>query len=396
MIPRLKPYLDWRELLAAFSWPHQDDVGRFEQAFAAKMGQKYAIAFPYGRTGLMLLLEALGLKNKEIICPAYTCVVVPHAIVYSGNIPVFVDSQEDDFNMNLDFVPEAITDKTGAIIATSIFGYPVDLDKLDNIRRTYPHIYIIQDCAHSFAAEWKGRTVQKEGNASIFGMNISKLITSIFGGMVTTDDGELLEKLKALRDDRLKPASFAKSICRLLYLIAVYPTFWEPVYGLINRLERSGLLNFFVKYYDESVIDMPADYLEKMSPVEARVGQVQLEKYDAIVAHRRKMAALYHEHLQDISELLLPPLVEGATYSHYVPVVQGRDTVLQQALRKGIQLGWLIEYGIPEMKAYGGHLSTDFPNAAQYALTTINLPLCEGIKVAREVIRVISTIIKRG
>lgn len=393
MIPRLKPYLDWRELMAAFSPPRHDDVGCFEQAFARKMGQKYAVAFSYGRTGLMLLLEVLGLQNREIICPAYTCVVVPHAIVYSGNTPVFVDSQEEDFNMNLDLVPEAITKNTGAIIATSIFGYPVNLDKLDSIRREYPHIHIIQDCAHSFAAEWKGRPVQKEGIAAVYGLNISKLITSIFGGMVTTDDENLYETLKNLREIRLQPASFIKSIRRLLYLIIVYPTFWEPVYGLINRLERSGILNYFVKYYDEGMIDMPGDYLKTMSKVEARVGMVQLEKYDDIIAHRREIADFYHEHLQAVSGLQLPPMIEGATYSHYVPKVQNRDKMLQKGLRKGVQLGWLIEYSIPQMKAYGGRILADFPNAAKYALTTINLPMYGGVKVAREVTRVTPTII---
>ena len=78
MIPRLKPTIGLTELLAALRPPHKDDVERFEQSFAKLMGQKYAFAFPYGRTGLMFLLEALGLEGKEIICPAYTCVVVPH------------------------------------------------------------------------------------------------------------------------------------------------------------------------------------------------------------------------------------------------------------------------------------------------------------------------------
>ena len=83
MIPRLKPALGLSELFAAFRLPHKDDVEQFEQAFALLMGQRYALAFPYGRTGLMLLLESLGLKDKEIIYSAYTCVVVPNAIEYS-------------------------------------------------------------------------------------------------------------------------------------------------------------------------------------------------------------------------------------------------------------------------------------------------------------------------
>lgn len=376
MIPRLKPFLDWRELIAAFMLPRHDDVERFEKSFAAKMEQKYALAFPYGRTGLILLLEALGLKSTEVICPAYTCVVVPHAIVYSGNTPVFVDSQEEDFNMNLDLVLDAMTENTGAIIATSIFGYPVNLDKLYVIRQQYPHIPVIQDCAHSFGAKWKGRPVQKEGIAAIFGLNISKLITSIFGGMVTTDDQELFERLRTLRAKRLKPVSWTKSIRRLLYLIAIYPAFWEPVYGIINWLERSGVLNYFVNYYDEGRIDMPTDYLESLSSVEARVGRVQLEKYDTIIEHRRKLAAFYHEQLQDISALQLPPLIEGATYSHYVPRVKNRDKVLQNGLRSGIQFGWLIEYCIPEMEAYYREEKiSKYPIAKHMSINTINLPV---------------------
>ena len=128
MIPRLKPTLGWGELAALFTPAQTGEIERFEQSFAKLMGQNHAIAFPYGRTGLLLLLEAFNLKEQEVICPAYTCVVVPHAIVTSGNEPVFVDSQEEDFNMNLDLVPQAITEKTGAIVATSIFGYPVDLN----------------------------------------------------------------------------------------------------------------------------------------------------------------------------------------------------------------------------------------------------------------------------
>lgn len=298
MIPRLKPALGWKELTAAFSLPKQNDVERFEKAFAEKMGQKHAIAFPYGRTGIVMLLEALGLKGKEVICPAYTCVVVPHAIVTSGNEPVFVDSQEYDFNMDLGLVEEAITEKTGAIIATSIFGYPVNLDKLDMIKKEYPHIHIIQDCAHSFAAEWKGRPVQKEGVAAVFGLNISKLMTSIFGGMITTDDGELAERLVDLRNRKLKPASTNKSLRRFLYLLTVYPAFWGPVYGMVNWIERMGWLNYFVKYYDESEIDMPNDYLESMSKVEARVGIAQLSRYDKIIEERRSMAVYYHAHLE--------------------------------------------------------------------------------------------------
>lgn len=375
MIPRLKPDLGWKELAAALSFPGKDDVERFEHAFVQEMGQKHAVAFPYGRTGLVILLEALGLKGREIICPAYTCVVVPHAIVTSGNEPVFVDSQESDFNMDLNLVPEVITDKTGAIIATSIFGYPVDLDHLDEIRKRYPHVKIIQDCAHSFAAEWNGHPVQKVGDAAIFGLNISKIITSIFGGMVTTDDDGLADRLRQLRRECLKPASKMKSLRRLLYFLTVYPTFWEPLYGLVNRMERSGLLDRFSKYYDEALIDMPKDYLEMMTNVEARVGLAQVKKYKEIISRRRRQAAEWRVLLQDENNIILPPKVQGATYSHFVCLTEDRQTWIERWRKKGVQLGQLIEYCIPYMKAYSDGRIMEFPVSLKFSKTTINFPL---------------------
>lgn len=375
MIPRFKPDLDIRELIAAFSFSKKDDVKTFEEEFAKKMGQKYAIAFPYGRTGLMILLKAMGLKDKEIICPAYTCVVVPHAIVFSGNIPVFVDCKENEFNMDLDLAASYINEKTGAIIPTSLFGYPVDLDKLDYIRSRHPNIKVIQDCAHSFSAEWKGRPVHKEGDAAIFSLNISKLINSIFGGIVTTDNDELAQKIKELRSQILKPASLMKSFRRLLYLIAVYFAFWEPLYGFVNKLERMGMLDRFVKYYDENSIDMPEDFLEMMCNVEARVGLVQIKKYDQIVAKHRERAARWYEYLKNEKNIVLPPKVEGATYSHFVCLVDNRKEWLDKWRKKGVQLGQLIEYCIPYMKAYQKYKNGEYPVALRYSKTTINFPL---------------------
>jgi len=391
MISRLKPTIGARELVAAFHPPCRDDVERFERSFAELMGQKYALAFPYGRTGLILLLEALGLNDKEIICPAYTCVVVPHAITYSRNVPIFVDCDQGGFNMDLDLAEKAITERTGAIIATSLFGYPVNLDQLDEIRKKHPHIFIIQDCAHSFAAKWNGRPVQKEGIAALFGLNISKTLTSVFGGMITTDSDDIYQKLKTIRDQKLKKLGWGKSFRRLLYLLAVYPAFWGPVYGLINRLERLGLINHFVQYYDDTKIDMPSDYLEGMCGVEARVGTANIDRYETIINKRRAAAKYYFEHLVDKPDFKLPPEVEGATYSHFVVKVDDRDKWLQRAIGRGIQLGWLIEYNIPEMNVYENHKQEEFPVAAHCSRSSINLPVWGGKKLAGDVTQFFSS-----
>jgi len=390
MIPRFKPSLGFEELRAAFSWQRKEDVTNFEKAFAELMGQNFALAFPYGRTGLIILLEALAISGKEIICPAYTCVVVPHAIVYSGNTPVFVDCKSGEFNMDLDQAEKKITQNTGAFIATSLFGYPVDLDKLDKIRANYPHIKIIQDCAHSFSAKWKGRSVQNEGVAALFGLNISKIITSIFGGMITTNDKKIYQKMKNIRNQKLIKPSIKKNFRRLLYFMSVYPTFYRAVYNVVNRIERVGLLNHFVKYFDESKIDMPVDYLEGMCGIEARVGIRNIDRYDELIKKRRSASNHYFKHLANISGVRLPPKTDGATYSHFVIRVHNREKWLKIAIKMGVQLGWLIEYNIPEMVAYGEHRPEEFPVAAKYARTTVNLPVWGGEKIGKEILKNVS------
>lgn len=374
MISRLKPNLSIREIISASCFWKKDSVELFEKNFAELMQAKYALAFPYGRTALVLGLEALGISKKEIICPAYTCVVVAHAIMTSDNMPVFVDSEFDSFNMDWHLVEAAINENTGAIIATSIFGYPVDLDAIKYIKKKYPHIKIIQDCAHSFSAEWGKEPVQNIGDFAIYGLNISKIMTSIFGGMVTTNDEELYKRLLEIRNKKLN-RTLLKPIKRWLYLIMVFFAFNRTIYGLVNKCERLGILNKYVKYYDESKIDMPADYLKLLSSVEARVGIIQCKKYQKIIAHKKEIAGYYYQYLKQISEIILPKQNEGATYSHFVIQTSQAKEIIKYFLKHKIQLGSLIDYHIPSMKTYenarylSNNLSEKWPDKV------INLPI---------------------
>src|SRR5271157_5812409 len=115
MIPRLKPFLDRREFLAACS-PKRDAVELFEREFALLFGARHAIAFPYGRTALWAIFKALAIEEKEVVIPAYTCSVVAHAVVLSGNIPRFVDITLYDYNMDLSKVEGVINDRTAAVV----------------------------------------------------------------------------------------------------------------------------------------------------------------------------------------------------------------------------------------------------------------------------------------
>lgn len=162
------------------------------------------------------------------------------------------------------------------------------------------------------------------------------------------------------------------------------------IYSLVRRLERGGWLDRFSRYYDEGVIDLPADALIGLTSVEARVGLVQIRKYRAMVAARRKWAAYYYAALRDCPGLSFPVVPEGTTWSHIVAEVAERDELLRGAERRGVQLGVVIDYNIPEMKAYRG--SGDCPISSRFSRHMINLPLggayCE--RHARKAARVVA------
>lgn len=358
MIPRFKPWIDYRELMALLR-PNRGAVERFEREFARHFQAVDAVAFPYGRSALHAFLQAIGLHNAEIIMPAYTCSVVAHAISLSGNIPRFIDIRLFDYNMDLDLLPDAINEKTRAIVATHLFGYPLDLDRLESIvaeaESKYGHkIWVIQDCAHSFGAEWKGRMVGTSGDAALYALNISKMMTSIFGGMLTFSDKKLAAKVRLWRDRNFHAAPWYKPWLRRIYLLAVTAAFNETLYGLTWWLqEKTPLLDRLTKsYHLDEKIHFPPDAFERMLEVEAAVGLEQLKKYPKIIARRRAVAKWYDENLYRPKGWEFPPIVEGATYSHYVVRVPDRKKTVEAMAAKGVHLGELIQYSVPELKGY--------------------------------------------
>lgn len=377
MIPRLKPDLRLGDLTALLpSGDAAADVRRFEDAFTALAGQGHAIAFPMGRTALIGLLRALDRPGGEVICPSYTCVVVPHAIVKAGMRPVFVDSSPDDFNMDWTFVDAATGAATAAVIATSIFGHPVNGADFRDYRAGHSEMTILQDCAHGFFAG----DSHKDGLAAFYGLNISKIITSVFGGMVTTDDAGFAARLRILRDEMVTPRRLTVSLRRSVYLMAVFVAFSRPVYGLVNRLEGMRLLDRFVKYYDPAIIDLPTDAFTAMGGLEARLGLRQCLRYHEIVAHRRQIAAIYHKRLTGVGDLILPPIDPGMTVSHFVVRTHEAERIKRACLSKGVQLGALIDYEIADMPAYRDAKYLGERRSRAYPSQVINLPVHMGVQ----------------
>lgn len=388
----MKPYFDRKELAAAFSGG-RNAVAYFENKFAAKFGARYGVAFLYGRGGIYALLKSLGIKDSEVIMPAYTCVVAANAVVYSGNIPRFVDIDLDNYCMNLELLQKAINDKTKMIIGTSLFGYPYDADGLrDIIKRSGRDIFLLQDCAHSFGVEYKGRLLCNTGDAALFAFSITKELCAIYGGMITTNDPKVHEILRRYRDDFFKEPSGAEHLKMLSLFLAVYVAFFGPFYGITNFLERrTGLLDPIAKYYDEEKISMPADFMDKLPSINAKIGIAQLDKYDLIKTKRRAAAKFYNEALKSLKGITPPRLIDGATYLYCVSMVDNKEKFIENMRKKGIQIGRYLEYAIPYMKAYEKYRTQDYPNAYRCSRGIVDLP-CHPSLSERELKRIVGCI----
>ena len=387
MIPRFKPDIDWEEFKAIFR-RNKGAVKRFEEKFARAFQAVDAVSFPYGRSAQWAFFNAIGLVRAEIIMPAYTCSVVAHAITLSGNQPHFIDINLDDFNMDLDIVEMAINENTRAIISTHTFGYPQNLDRLERIVREAEErfgskIWLMQDCCHAFGAEWEGRMIGTSGDVAVYAFNISKIMTSIFGGMLTFRDQALANQVRTWRDTHFKRPHWIKGIKRRLYLLAVYFAFSEKFYGLTWWLqEKTQLLNGLTKtYHMDNKIHFPPDHTDFMLDIEAAIGIAQLQKYSNIIQYRRNNVKYFSDIVQRRLKLALFRRMIGATYSHLVLPVKDRAKFVKEFARKGIHIGELIQYSIPNLAEYRD-ASSVFPNALMASKSIINIPIYSSLSEA--------------
>ena len=213
------------------------------------------------------------------------------------------------------------------------------------------------------------------GDTAVYAFNISKLMTSIFGGMLTFQDQELASRVRTWRDEHYKKPGALKGLKRRLYLLAIYIAFHPLVYGFTWWLqERTSLLHRYTKsFHLDEKIHFPPDYLVGMSNVEAAVGLVQLKKYPQIIENRRDLARWYDNNLEREEGWVFPPICDGATYSHYVVQVPCRSDVKTKLKTQKIEIGTLIEYSIPDTSCYSQN-KYNSPNSTKMSTVVINFP----------------------
>lgn len=266
-------------------------LASYQDQFALAAGCQRAWSFAAGRMGLFAILKALQIEpGDEVILPAFSCVVVPNALLYAGVKPVYVDIDRTNFNLRLEHIEGKINSKTRAIYIQHTFGQLVDILQVREWARKY-NLKIIEDSAHALGIQGERGLVGSLGDMAFFSSDHSKVINTGYGGMVTTNDPVL-----AARMDRIysqipdMPLSLRRKINGVFLLeFLIYRPLAYPLTRYFKRL--LGFLPLWTVFAEELVLDkqqLPY-YPCRLSPEMALVGLHQLAQLKDNLAHRKKV-----------------------------------------------------------------------------------------------------------
>ncbi|MCP9487377.1 MAG: DegT/DnrJ/EryC1/StrS family aminotransferase [Gaiellaceae bacterium MAG52_C11] len=304
-IPLSAPYLDERdeelvlEVLRSGRLSLGPSIDRFEELFAERVGAPYAAAVSSGTAGLHLLCRIAGLgPGDEAITSPFSFVASANCAIYEGATPVFADVDERTMNLTPGAVEAAITDRTKAVIAVDIFGYPCELEPLRELCERHG-LALIQDACEALGAEYRGASLGSQGPSAVFAFYPNKQMTTGEGGMVTTHSEEEWSLLKSLRNQ--------------------------------GRADGGGWLEHARLGYNYRIDD-----------IRAALGIGQLEKLDTILALRAAAAARYGELLADVEGLEVPLEDDRdhvrSWFVYVVTLARGtdRERVIAELERQGI------------------------------------------------------------
>jgi len=310
----------------------------FEEAYAQYNGVDYAIGVSNGLDALYLSLKALEIgEGDEVIIPAHTYIASALAVSHTGATPVFAEPHPGTYNLDPDAVQHAITPKTKAIMPVHLYGQACEMDRIQDIAKIHK-LFIIEDNAQAHGAHFNGKSTGTWGDVAGISFYPGKNLGALGdGGMVVTNNLEITEKVRMLRN-----------------------------YGSKR------------KYYHKSL-----GYNMRLDELQAAFLSVKLKYLPEWTKRRQHIAAWYNEHLQDIPELILPDvhLNAGHVYHLYVVRTKKRDALQEYLKKRGI--GTLIHYPVPVhlQPAYKTHgwPEGSFPIAEELAKTCLSLPIWVGI-----------------
>jgi perosamine synthetase len=264
-------------------------IQRFEDGFAQRLDAPYATSVCNGTLALHLAMLALGIgPGDEVIVPTLTYIASANAVSYTGATPVFADSDRSTWQIDPAHVERLVGPNTKAVMAVHLYGHPCDMDALRALCDRH-RLFLIEDCAEAIGTTWKGRAAGTLGDVATFSFFGNKTITTGEGGMLVTADRTLFERARRFKGQGL----------------AEHREYWHDIVG----------------------------YNYRMTNLCAAIGVAQLERLDAILARKRRIARLYAEGLCGLPVSLHPDCADGL-HSYWMATVLVDDPAQRDPIRR--------------------------------------------------------------
>lgn len=321
-------------------------VKQFEEKWADYVGVDHAVAVTNGTVAIQLALNALGLEpGDEVIVPSLTFGSTATAVVHQGGIPVFADIDRDLYTLDHHDLERCISDRTVAIMPVHLYGQPAEMDEIREFAESRD-IAVIEDAAQAHGAKYRGNRVGSIGDVGCFSFYATKNITSGEGGMVTTDDEELAEELRSLRN-----------------------------HGLANRDTHEQM-----------------GYNYRMSELHAAVGAKQVERLPEFNAKRRRISERLADELGDLDWLEPVTVPEYVDHAYFWAPFEVRTDVIglsgkkvwRQLKKRGVETRHRYNKPLYEQPVFVEHegFNSDFPwseNDGDHDYSSLSLPNVEDV-----------------
>lgn len=325
-------------------------VARFESDFKEYIGASHAVAVSSCTAGLHLSVLAMGVTAQdEVIIPSMTFAATANAVIHVGAKPVFVDVLADEMTIDVEDVKRKITAKTKAIIPVHFGGRACRIDDIEKIADEF-NLKIIHDAAHAVETEFQGKKIGSFRNIANFSFYVTKNITTVEGGMITTDNEELAQKLK--------------------------------IYAL-HGMSKDAWKRFSDDGYKHYEIIYPG-YKYNMTDLQAAIGIQQLKKVDQFAKRRKEIWDFYKNELKDLPLILPPEPAPNTKHAFHLFTILvdtiktsvTRDELIQKLhlLKIGTGVHYIALHLQPYYQKTYGYKRGDFPNAEFISDRTLSIP----------------------
>ncbi|MDD5555093.1 MAG: aminotransferase class V-fold PLP-dependent enzyme [Candidatus Pacebacteria bacterium] len=397
--------LSLKLVFSPWHWKKGEKIRELERTFKEKFGLGDCFSFNSGRSCLLAVLRAMDIKEgDEVIVQGFTCNAVVNPIIKTGARAVFVDLKKD-LNIDEKRIEEKISSRTRAVIVQHTFGWPAEIEPIKEICQRN-NLYLIEDCAHALGAKYDNKYCGSFGDASFFSFGKDKIVSSVFGGMLTINNQKLVNKVREIYEKSPFPSSLW--IFQQLFYPFLMEYFFLPLFRFrLGRIFWSLMfeLNVFslrsvTKKENRGVL--PSSFGKKLPNALACLALNQLNKLDRFNGHRREIARIYFKELRDIS-VFSEDFNEREPVFMRFPLLTDKSSLIISELRKSnvfLNDGWRGTIVVPPktFQEKMGYEKGECRLAEKVSKNIVSLPthIKVSLEEAEEIASIIRSLVNKG